>query len=217
MSKQQTKTRKEVEFETRRAFIVDTARRLMLEGGLESASMDAIATAAQYTRRTLYAYFKSRDEILLQVYTEDLAKRWAMQQAALAKVATGLDRLRVWGLTFFEYSLANPTAVQLQAYWSYHGIDRSKIAPQLFETFEALNTELADGLRDIFELGHSDRTLRPDLEIDLSVSHFIYSLTTVIHRALSPAYSFARFQPEVYVSTFLDLFCRGVQNHPEDS
>jgi AcrR family transcriptional regulator len=215
LSKPHTKTRREIEFETRRSFIVDTARRLITEGDIETTSMDAIAAAVQYTRRTLYAYFKSRDEILLQVYTEDLARRWKVQQVALAVAQAGLEKIRVWGETFFEYSRDHPTAVRLQAYWSYRGIDRSKINEKRFANFEAQNIELAEGLREIFRLGVSDDTLRHDLDVDLCVSHYIYSLTTIIHRAMSPTYSFARFDPENYVHNFLDLFCRGIRNSEE--
>ena len=57
--------RKTVEREARRIYVLDAARRLLATRDIEKTSMDEIAVAADYTRRTLYAYFKSRDEILL--------------------------------------------------------------------------------------------------------------------------------------------------------
>ena len=64
--------RKDAERQSRQAFIVDSARRLIFERGLEAASMDDIARAAGYTRRTLYAYFRSRDDVCLQVFLAGL-------------------------------------------------------------------------------------------------------------------------------------------------
>ncbi|MCP4899006.1 MAG: TetR/AcrR family transcriptional regulator [bacterium] len=206
-----TKTRREVEFETRRSFIVDTTRRLISTKDIDSTSMDDIAAAVQYTRRTLYAYFKSRDEIFLQVFAEDLGRRWAVQQRALAEAATGLEKIHLWAEALFQFSREHPSSVRLQAYWSYRGIDPSKISEHLFNDFRRLNDELAEALREIFRLGISDGTLRPDLDVDLCVSQFLYSLRAAIDRALSPAYSFAHFDSEEYVSHFLDLFTRSVR------
>ena len=55
MVESQIKMRREVEVQTRRQVIVDATRRLVAERGIEAASMDEIAAAVQYTRRTLYA------------------------------------------------------------------------------------------------------------------------------------------------------------------
>lgn len=210
MSKNTNSTRREVEIETRRAFIVDTTRGLLATADIDATSMDEIAAAVQYTRRTLYTYFRSRDEILLMVFTEDLRRRWSMQQKAMQNANTGLDKLRVWAQSFFLYSQEHMNAVRLQSYWSYRGIDPAKISAHLFTEFEALNDELAEALREVFRQGMSDGTIRQDLDVDLGVSQFLYSLKAVVDRALSPSYSFAGFDPEDYVTHFLDLFTRAI-------
>ena len=56
---------------------------------------------------------------------------------------------------------------------------------------------------------------RPDLQIDLCISQFLYSLRSVIHRALSQSYSFAAFDADEYVAHYLDLFSRGIR-HTKD-
>ena len=55
--------RKEIELQSRRDFVLDAARRLYSTKGIENTSMEDIAGASDYTRRTLYTYFKSHDEI----------------------------------------------------------------------------------------------------------------------------------------------------------
>jgi AcrR family transcriptional regulator len=206
------KSRKEIEVETRRRLIVDAARQLLTTKDIEATSMDEIAAAVDYTRRTLYAYFKSRDEILLLLLCEDLAQRWMEQQQGIAQAATGHDKLMSWGRMLFAFSRANPHAVRLQAYWDYRGIDREKIGDDVANEFEDLNNELADGLREIFRLGVADGSLRPDLETDLCISQLLYSLRIVIHRALSSKYSFATFDPEQYVEHYLNLFSRAIRH-----
>jgi len=204
-------TRREAEQDARRRFIVDTTRELLASREVEEVSMDEIARAAQYTRRTLYAYFKSRDEIFLTVFTTNKAERWSRQQVAVGRAGTGFEKLVAWARSHFEYSWANPGSDRLQAYWSFRGIDRSKISDQLFAEFEALNEELADGLRAIFHLGIEDGSMRPDLEVDLSISQFLYTIRAVIHRALSPGYTFASFEASTYFDHYLDLLARGIR------
>lgn len=94
-------TRKEIEFDTRRRMIVDATRRLLAERDIETTSMDEIAAAVDYTRRTLYAYFKSRDQILLLVLVDDLSERWKAQLAGMLDAETGLEKILTWGRTLF--------------------------------------------------------------------------------------------------------------------
>ena len=204
------KSRKEAEIEARRQLIVEAARRLLSTQDIEKTSMDEIAAAVDYTRRTLYAYFSSRDEILLAVLTEDLGTRWQTQQHAIGEVETGLEKLSVWGESLFAFSRAHPQAVRLQAYWDYRGIDRGTISPDVTRQFEEINIALADGLREIFSLGIADKSMRPGLNVDMCISQYLYSVRSVIHRALSPTYSFATFDPDEYVAHFLGIFNRAL-------
>ena len=56
-------TRKKAEKELRQRFILNAARKLFAEKGLENLTKEEVAQKAEYTRRTLYLYFKNLDEI----------------------------------------------------------------------------------------------------------------------------------------------------------
>ena len=210
-------TRKLMEREARQKFVVDAARQLFAEQGIENTSMEDIADAAGYTRRTLYAYFKSRDEISLMVFVEDLKNRWEFQKKQIAGTKTGLDKILLWARSFYEYSQNNPHTLRMHFYWDYLGIDRDKISRDVFGAFEAVNDELAEGLREIFRSGVKDGSLRPDLKIDLCISQFLYTQRSVVNRALLPTYSFADFKPDKYIEHYLDLFTRAIRNQKEQN
>jgi AcrR family transcriptional regulator len=210
MSVDCAETRREFEVEARRRAIVEATERLLAERDVEDTSMEVIAEAVGYTRRTLYAYFSGRDEILLLVLVRDLERRWREQQRHLTEVETGIFKLQTWARTLYAHSRAHPHTVRLQAYWDFRGIDRIAIGSATLARFEELNNELADGLRQIFALGIGDGSLRPELEVDLCISQFLYTLRIVIHRALSPGYSFVSHDPDVYVDHFIDLLTRGL-------
>jgi AcrR family transcriptional regulator len=205
------KTRTEAEKELRRRFVLDAARRVLTHQGIDSTSMEDIAAAVDYTRRTLYTYFKSRDEILLQVHTEDLRARWSLQKAAIESERTGLTKIRRWAEVLYRFCCDNPQTVQLQQYWDYRGVERKRITPDVFAEFESINEELAGALRMMFRQGVVDGSLRPDLEIDITISQFLYSLRAVIHRALARTYSFAHFDSSRYFEHYLDLFVRAIR------
>ncbi|MFC1573528.1 TetR/AcrR family transcriptional regulator [Candidatus Eisenbacteria bacterium] len=203
-------TRKETEHLARQRFVLDAARRVYAAEGVENTSMEDIAAAAGYTRRSLYNLFRGHDEISIQVLCEDLSTRWAVQKEALAGVDTGLEKIVIWAEELYRYSRENLHSLHLQLYWDLKGIREDRIGKDVFSQFERINSDLATGLRGIFHLGVSDGSLRPDLNVDMCISHFLYTLRSVIHRALSPTYSFAEFDPDDYVASYLDLFSRAI-------
>ncbi len=212
MKRTVNRSRRLTEMDTRRRFILDAARRLIASGDVEEITMDAIAAAAGYTRRTMYAYFTSRDEILMRIFTEDLEARWNAQRTAIERGGTGLDKVAAWGRSFYAHAKENPHSLRLQLYWDFRGVDRKRVGKETFASFEAVNEALADGLRAVFELGIADGSLRPNLRTDLCISQYIYSLRAILNRAVSKSYSFASFEPDDYVEHFLDLFIRGIRH-----
>lgn len=205
-------SRKALETEARRRYILEAARRLLSSKGIENTSMEDIAAAAEYTRRTLYTYFRNRDEIYMLVYLEDMTNRWEQQQADVIAADTGLEKLLAFGRSFYAYSKTYPQSLRLQSFWDYRGIDRDRLGEEIFEAFRSKNEELAAGLREAFYLGMKDGSLRSGLAVDPCISHFVVTLRATINRALFPTYSFAQFDPDEYVNNYLDVFSRGIRN-----
>ncbi|MCF0182949.1 MAG: TetR/AcrR family transcriptional regulator [Bacteroidaceae bacterium] len=53
--------------------LVDVARQLFAKNGLEATTMNDIAVASGKGRRTLYTYFKSKDEVYMAVIEQELS------------------------------------------------------------------------------------------------------------------------------------------------
>ncbi|MDR2600809.1 MAG: TetR/AcrR family transcriptional regulator, partial [Oscillospiraceae bacterium] len=53
-----------------RSNILSTAKRLFLEKGIAQTTMDDISKEADYSKSTVYTYFKSKDEILNHIVLE---------------------------------------------------------------------------------------------------------------------------------------------------
>lgn len=207
--------RKTLERQARKQLVVDAARRVFAERGVEETSMDHIAAAAEYTRRTVYTYFANRDEICLMAHLDDLDRCWRFQKAAMESGQTGLDQIRTWGESYYVFARKNPNSLMLQRYWTNQGIDRARTGSGLFGRLEKLNDEIVNHLRQVFRQGISDHSLRSGLHIDMCLSQYLSSLRSIIDRALAPTYIFAAFDPDRYVHHYLDLFLSGLARSGE--
>ena len=68
-----------------REMLVDVARQLFARMGVDNTTMNDIAQASKKGRRTLYTYFKSKNEIYLAVVESELDQLYKMLQDVAAK------------------------------------------------------------------------------------------------------------------------------------
>jgi AcrR family transcriptional regulator len=83
--------------ENTRRRVIDAAYDLFYQKGFNRAGMDEIATAAGITKRTLYAHFESKDQLLEQVLEQQhelgiaRIRKWADRQSD--NLASAIDTL----------------------------------------------------------------------------------------------------------------------------
>ena len=68
-----------------KAKLVDVARQLFAKMGVENTTMNDIALASKKGRRTLYTYFKSKDEIYMAVVESELDRLSEIMQKVAEK------------------------------------------------------------------------------------------------------------------------------------
>lgn len=68
-----------------REMLVDVARQLFARMGVDNTTMNDIAQASKKGRRTLYTYFKSKNEIYLAVVESELDQLYKMLQDVARK------------------------------------------------------------------------------------------------------------------------------------
>ena len=68
-----------------RDMLVDVARQLFARKGVDNTTMNDIAQASLKGRRTLYTYFKSKNEIYLAVVESELNQLYKMLQDVAVK------------------------------------------------------------------------------------------------------------------------------------
>ena len=66
-----------------REMLVDVARQLFARMGVDNTTMNDIAQASRKGRRTLYTYFKSKNEIYLAVVESELDQLYTVSNTHL--------------------------------------------------------------------------------------------------------------------------------------
>lgn len=104
-------TRKEWEHEKRRDRIVDISEELIMKRGLDSITFDDIAAASGYTKRTMYHYFRDKEELSLAVVYKALLILHDRLQHAVENPGDSLLRSLAWA--YFRFFLENPVYFDL--------------------------------------------------------------------------------------------------------
>ncbi|MBK1813279.1 TetR/AcrR family transcriptional regulator [Clostridium sp. YIM B02505] len=98
--------RKEKEKEIRRRDIIDAAERVIFSKGYDVATMDDVAKAAEFSKRTVYVYFKSKEQIYFEIMIRGYKILIQMIDDYEKKASndTGIYKIRKLGLIFLEFS-----------------------------------------------------------------------------------------------------------------
>lgn len=118
--------------------IMDASERLFLEKGFQGTTISDISEAADYSRRTIYAYFESKDEILCGVVARGLRMLRDELRAVLGEK-----------LTFSE--MYGKVCAAMRAYQERHPLSASRVNAAQAEGLA--EDELTGGQRAVLELG----------------------------------------------------------------
>lgn len=108
----QTKPKSSEDRETLRASIIDAARSLFVERGIEAVSMREIARKINYSATTLYHHFADKDALLQAVCDEDfLALAESMRK--IMQISDHVARIRAFSEKYSEFALRFPNHYRL--------------------------------------------------------------------------------------------------------
>lgn len=103
-------TRKEKERDIRRKDIIDAAEKVFFARGFSNATMDDVAKEAEFSKRTIYVYFRSKEqlyfEIMLRGYT--LLNGMCEEASEGNCSKTGIEKIKLLGETLVDFNHRYP-------------------------------------------------------------------------------------------------------------
>ena len=160
--------RKAWEQQQRSNRIVDKAQAVFLAKGYEKTTLPAIASAAGYNKRTLYLYFRDKEEIFLAVVLRGLVLlRNALGDAIGKPDAMGGD-LRRMARAFFDFSVRNPEFLDLimtyeSRHFVYHDPTTASEPHSYREQCQQVSCDMAGLVTQAIEKEMRAGTVRKDL------------------------------------------------------
>lgn len=102
--------RKRQEKEIKRKDIINAAERVFFSRGFENASMDEVAKEAEFSKRTVYLYFNSKEQIYFEIMIRGYRLMIQMIENSFQTKPprNALEELRNIFFTFFEFSRDYP-------------------------------------------------------------------------------------------------------------
>ncbi len=98
------KERREREIEERRRQILDAARTVLFERGMQAASINRIAKTAELGVGTIYFYFKSKEDIFVALQEEGLSLLADVIEQAATQIQSPPDKIRHIARAYLEFS-----------------------------------------------------------------------------------------------------------------
>jgi AcrR family transcriptional regulator len=157
----------------RRNVIIDAAQKVFFSKGIHTATMDDVTSEANYSKATVYAYFKSKDELFYAISKRGNAVLQKMLSNAAKDQQTGVNKVRAIGFAFFEFAEKYPDYFRFISYFV------SKTDFNLDETSEKEMLSLDQILIDSLQLGMNDGSIKKGVNAAV-VAKCFWSMATGI-------------------------------------
>lgn len=168
-----------------RRLILEAARRLFDQQGIDRVTMAEIITASGLMRSTVYQYFDNKDEIVWANVEEIFEHSGAMFQQRLADLqGPALARITAFLDVLADELVTHPERVRFLAQFDARYAHDWSAKQLLVLQARIFPASLGTILRTLVREGITDGSLRPDLDPELTL-HSIFNAAIATQRRLA--------------------------------
>ena len=102
--------RKEQEHLVRKNCMINAAEKIFFKKGFENSTMDDIAKEAEFTKKTLYSYFKNKEQLYYEIMLLGFKALNALYDKTISEniEINEINKIKKIGQTFVEFSRVHP-------------------------------------------------------------------------------------------------------------
>jgi AcrR family transcriptional regulator len=209
--------RKEKEKEIRRNDIIDAAERVFFSKGFNSSTMDDVAKEAEFSKRTVYVYFNSKEqihfEIMIRGYRLLLEMLKDCNRTNIKENA--VENIKQMAMALYRFSVHYPNYFDAIMQYENSEFDFKKGVPDKSrDECYALGEETLNYLISSLQKGVSEGSVRKDIDIKktaLSLWACILGVFNTIRKKKNYISNFHGIQPEELLSQAFELMVRSIQ------
>lgn len=143
--------------------IMLAAEQIFSEKGFQAATIADISEASQYSRRTLYAYFESKEDILYHVILKGLNILKANIETGLATHHDFFTQYKMICEAMKDYQLNSPHSFASVNNMKNKDMNMESIPPVVMQIF-TIGTEINQMLASFIENGKAEGIVRPEIK-----------------------------------------------------
>jgi AcrR family transcriptional regulator len=170
--------------------IVQAAEQVFGQKGFDGASMDEIALAAQFTKRTLYQYFPSKEELFYTAALRGFQALLASVEAASQDARTGIEKLRAGSRAYYRFSKEQPDAMRVIGEIGQVK-KRTGTGSARLEELMRFDNEMFHWVARVIEAGKADGSVRGDLDAVKATFSIIFMMTGFFNQLALTGETFA--------------------------
>jgi len=205
-------SRQERERQGREQAIVEAAEQVFLERGFEDASMDEISERAEFTKRTVYQYFGSKQDLYFAVVLKGFGAMMAYMDADTRTAPDGLGKVRSALERLYGFYRDEPELFSLVSGWSQK-MRREDAAGPAVAAIQSVSNRLFLGLASALREGVADGSVRHDLAVEPAVYGLAFMAIGFLSQLASTGATFTRYigqEEGIFVASSFDLVLDGL-------
>ncbi len=165
--------------EIRKNDIIDAAQEVIFSKGYNQASMDEISKQAEFSKRTVYSYFSSKEEIYFEIMVRgyNLLNEQIQNMFNEIPKKTALEKIKQMGLVIYKFSTQYPN--YFEAIMSYENKEEDfdiQLSNSSRDNCYNLGEILFSYLKITLEEGVKEGLIRDDIDV-VNTSVYIWSST----------------------------------------
>jgi len=154
--------RKEREKEHRREEILNAAQKTFFEKGLQSATMDEIAEAAELSKGTLYLYYSSKEDLYLAVMMRGFDLLREMMVETINKYSPTVKTIWELARTYLDFSKKHTNYFRMFHFFQNPSLHR-QVSEDMMAQCNTRTGQLWSVFVEVFQKGIDEGVIRPDL------------------------------------------------------
>lgn len=155
--------RKEREKEHRREEIIEAAQRVFFEKGLQAATMDEIAEAAELSKGTIYLYYKSKEDLYLAVMLRGTQILYDMFAAAIATDEPTLKKIATLGEIYYRFFIEYKNYFRMFHFFENQQFHK-QVSEQMLQYCAQQDQKLWDLVTGLIDRGIGEGVIRKNLK-----------------------------------------------------
>lgn len=200
-------SRREREQLERENYIVTKSIELFCEYGFENVSMDQVAKESEFTKRTLYRYFQSKEDLYFAAALRGHQSLYELIIEAAKKGKTGYEKIRFAFYAYYDYCKTYPALAQMMNKRHYGNLQKTEEPSMYYKRFFEVDQLIFKEMRQLYELGIQDQSIRSDQDIDYLTYGTLYSTVSFFHLYSFTGVSFTshmKLDSEKFVAFFIE-------------